>query len=363
MQSARTHLDTILDRCRSGFLAAFIASFGVNLLVLTGSVYMLQVYDRVLTSRSASTLIWLTFIAIVALLVMAALDVVRSRILVRVGSWIDRILSALVFARSVDARQRRNDGGAEGLRDVAVLRNFLGGGASVSLMDAPWTPVYLAFIYMLHPWLGHMALAGALILFGLAFASHMATKSLMHEAGLRSTESYRAAGAAIRHADVVTGMGMVGVLARRWDAANAEVLHLQARASERSGLLTAAARFFRMALQIGVLGVGAALVIADQIGAGAMVAASIIMGRALAPVEQAIGVWKQVTSAREAWTRLQRLFQETNARAGAMSLPRPEGNLVVENVSYRPHGAREPTLGPSTISPRSRQAPCSIVPK
>lgn len=350
MRFPRTHLDTILDRCRTGFLAAFVASFGVNLLVLTGSVYMLQVYDRVLTSRSTSTLIWLTLIAVVALLVMAALDVVRSRILVRIGSWIDRILSALVFARSVDARQRRADAGAESLRDVAVLRNFLGGGASVSLMDAPWTPVYLAFIYMLHPWLGHVALLGALVLFGLAFLSHAATKSLMHEAALRSAESYRAAGAAIRHADVVSGMGMVGVLARRWDAANAKVLHLQARASERNGLLASAAKFFRMALQIAVLGVGAALVIADQVGAGAMVAASIIMGRALAPVEQAIGVWKQVTGAREAWARLQRLFHETNSRDGAMSLPRPNGNLVVENVAYRPQGAREPTLAAVTFA-------------
>lgn len=332
-----------MSRSEPGLLIAFILSFGVNLLVLTVSVYMLQVYDRVLTSHSSSTLFYLTMIALVALLVMAALDIVRARVLVRLGVWIDRVLTPLVFARLVGAPSGRQAEGVEALRDVSTLRNFLGG-ASVTLMDAPWTPLYLGFIYLLHPWLGHVALAGAALLFVLALAANMATRGLLQEAGAVSARGYRMAGAAVRNADAVLGMGLLTHVARRVDALNAYGLGLQARASDRSAVISAAAKALRMSLQIAILGAGAMLVLDNKIGPGAMVAASIIMGRALAPVEQAIAVWKQVIGARAAYVRLDDLFREGPASAQATTLPAPEGRLDVEGVTFRPDQAREPVL-------------------
>lgn len=344
MQRARTHLQTVFSRCQGGFIAAFILSFAINLLVLTGSIYMLQVYDRVLSSHNTSTLLYLTLMAIGALLVMALLDVLRARILVRVSGWIDRVLSPLVFARMIDTPARSGASGVEALRDVATLRNFLGGGASVTLMDAPWTPLYLAFVYLLHPWLGTVALVGAIILFSIALCAHVFTQGVLRSAGEEAAAGFRFAASAARNSEVISGMGMTSALARRWDGVNASVLELQARASDRAGWLSASAKFTRMSLQIAMLGVGASLVLDNAVGAGAMVAGSIIMGRALAPVEQAIGVWKQVVGARESWTRLRRLFQETAGFGAGMSLPRPAGALLVESVSCRPYGAREPVL-------------------
>ncbi|RWL50335.1 MAG: type I secretion system permease/ATPase [Mesorhizobium sp.] len=333
-----------LQRCRGGFAAVAGFSFVINLLVLSTSVYMLQVYDRVLPGRSVETLVYLTLIATAALVAMGALEFFRSRLLVQLGTWIDRVLSPQVLARGLENTLRGSSYRTEALRDLATLRGYLGGGGIMALFDAPWMPLYLAFIFLLHPLLGLLALGGAVVLFGLALANNALTAGTLKHANAASARAYQATDAGFRNAEVIDGMGMGSVLARRWDQANASVLALQTTASDRAGLINAFTKPFRMFLQVAVLGLGAWLSLRHEVSPGAMVAASIIMSRALAPVEQAIATWKQTTGAREAWARLNRLFEAPRLRPPGMELPRPQGRLSVEALTFTPANAKEPVL-------------------
>jgi ATP-binding cassette subfamily C protein/ATP-binding cassette subfamily C protein EexD len=333
-----------MARCRSGYLAVVGMSFAINLLILTTSVYMLQVYDRVLTGRSIPTLIYLTIIALAALLAMGLLELLRSRTLVRIATWIDRVLSPLVFARSVENAVRGASYRTDATRDLSTVCKFLGGGGILSLCDAPWMPIYLGFVFALHPFLGLVALLGAMALFTLALTNNFATQRTLREANTAASHLFQSGEAFMRNAEAVDGMGMIGALARRWDRSNAEVLHFQGVASDRAGWISACAKSFRLMLQIGILGVGAWLVLDNKLTAGAMIAASIVMGRALAPVEQAIGTWKQVVAAREAWKRLVALFQQPRMHSSGMPLPRPKGQLLIDNVTYAAPGSKHPVI-------------------
>ena len=323
---------------------------GINLLVLTVSIYMLQVYDRVLPGRSVETLIYLTIIAAGALAAMGALEVMRSRILVRLGIWIDRTLSPTLFGRGLENTLRGLPYRTEALRDLATLRAYLGGAGIMALFDAPWMPIFLVFIFLLHPFLGFLALGGAVVLISLALTNNALTAENLKRANIASTKGYQDAEAAFRNAEVIDGMGMAPALMRRWDAVNADVLRLQAQASDTAGLINACTKSLRMFLQVAVLGLGAWLVLRQELTAGSMVAASIIMSRALAPVEQAIASWKQTTSARDAWKRLSTLFQLPPLHPPSMPLPRPKGYLTIENVIYTPAGARHPVLRGISLS-------------
>jgi ATP-binding cassette subfamily C protein/ATP-binding cassette subfamily C protein EexD len=333
-----------MARCRSGFLAVAGMSFAINLLILTTSIYMLQVYDRVLTGRSISTLIYLTIFAIVALLAMGILELLRSRTLVRIGTWIDRVLSPLVFARSMENAVSGAPYRTEATRDLATICKFLGSGGILSLCDAPWMPIYLGFVFVLHPLLGLVACIGAMVLFTLALANNFATQRTLREANTAASRLFQSGEAFMRNAEVIDGMGMIGALARRWDRGNAEVLHFQGIASDRAGWISAGAKSFRLMLQVAILGVGAWLVLDNKLTAGAMVTASIVMGRALAPIEQAIGTWKQVVATREAWKRLVIMFQQPRMHGSGMPLPRPKGEISVENVAYTPSGSRHSVI-------------------
>jgi ATP-binding cassette subfamily C protein/ATP-binding cassette subfamily C protein EexD len=334
----------------------------INLLVLTTSIYMLQVYDRVLTGRSLYTLAFLTLIAFVALAAMGLLELVRSRILVRVGTWIDRTLSPLVFARGIENGVRGASYRTEAVRDLSTVCKFLASGGMTALFDAPWMPIYLGFVFLLHPLLGLVALTGAIVLFALALTNNLATQRPLKQANVAASHGFRGVEAAVRNAEVIDGMGMIGALARRWDRGNLEVLHLQGIASDRAGWVSAAAKSLRMMLQVAILGVGAYLVIDNKLTAGSMVAASIIMGRALAPVEQAIGIWKNVVGAREAWRRLNALFQQPLLHGTGMALPRPTGEIQVDDITYTPPGARAPVIRGATFRLGAGQALAVIGP-
>jgi ATP-binding cassette subfamily C protein/ATP-binding cassette subfamily C protein EexD len=340
----RTQLSTVKGRCRSGVLAVVGMSFAINLLILTTSIYMLQVYDRVLPGHSLSTLHYLTIITVAALLAMGLFELLRSRTLVRVSSWIDRVLSPLVFARGLENAVRGAAYRTEGVRDLSTVCKFLAGGGILALCDAPWMPIFLGFIFLLHPLLGLVACIGAVVLFALAVANNIVTRDPLKRANAAANRGFRAAESAVRNAEVIDGMGMIGALRSRWDRGNAEVLELQERASDRASWISAGARTFRMILQVAILGVGAWLVLANELTPGAMIAASIIMGRALSPVEQAIGTWKNVIGAREAWQKLSALLQEPPLHGSGMALPAPKGEISVENVSYTPPGAKHPVI-------------------
>ena len=339
----RLPLDTPLGRAmvavRNTLAWVAFFSFFVNLLALTSSVYMLQVYDRVLASQSRATLVGLTVFAVACLVTMAGLEVVRSRLLVRLGARLDAQLSGLLFNKTLD-------GGHSGqsLRDLEALRNFSTGSVMLSLLDAPWMPVYIALIYFLHPWLGHVALLGGVLLFALALWNERVTRVPLAEAGVEMAAGARFAELAARNAEAVRAMGMLPALSRIWRQRHDYGIGLQGLASDKAAYVAAWAKSARLLLQIGILGIGALLVIRGETTAGVMIAASIIMGRGLAPLESAISGWRAFLMSRESYGRLAEELGTAAAAQDTMALPAPKGQLAFEGVSAGPPQARRLTV-------------------
>jgi len=319
---------------RVGFFSMFI-----NLLTLTSSIYMMQVYDRVLASRSGPTLLYLTLFAGACLATLAALEVVRSRLLVRLGARFDAQLSGLVFMRTLTAGRS-----GQSLRDLDQLRNFLTGSHILSLLDAPWMPIYIGLVYLLHPMLGHVALAGGVLLFLLALWNERDTREPLAEAGKQMAAGTQFAEISARNAEAIRAMGMLPGLTVLWRKRHDLGLGLQGLASDRAGNVAAVAKALRFFLQVAILGVGAWLVIKQECTGGVMIASSIIMGRGLAPVEAAIGGWRGFLMARESYGRLLKGFGGDAADAPTMLLPKPEGKLVFEGVSGGPPDLRKFTV-------------------
>jgi PrtD family type I secretion system ABC transporter len=314
-------------------------SFFINLLALTSSVYMLQVYDRVLASRSTPTLLYLTLFAAGCLATLAMLEVVRSRLLVRMGVRFDAQLSGLVFRRTLQGARS-----GQGLRDLETLRTFFAGSTTLSLLDAPWMPVYIGLVYLLHPWLGHVALAGGVLLLALGLWNERATRGPLAEAGREMSGSAQFAELSGRNAEVIRAMGMLPALTRLWRRRHDFALGLQGQASDRAADVAAVAKALRLFLQVAILGVGAWLVILQQTTAGVMIAASIIMGRGLAPLEAAIGSWRAFLGARQSYKRLSHDLGAVADEPKAMPLPTPQGRLEFDNVSAGPPEARVITV-------------------
>jgi ATP-binding cassette subfamily B protein/ATP-binding cassette subfamily C protein len=348
MQTPRAQRDLlagslVATRTALSWLAFF--SLCINLLMLTVPLYMLQVYDRVLSSRSEDTLLVLLMIAIFALAVLGGLDAVRGQMLARVGDWLDRRLSAAVFAEAVaKSVHRPGAGNVQGLRDLGLLRSFLTGPSVLPLMDVPWMPVFLGAIFLLHPYLGWLAVAGAMVLLVLALANELMTRTLLATSGGQSLRAVREADLAVRNADVIQAMGMLNRVAERWRPGYLEASAAQARAGSVSTMLTAASKFVRLSLQVGVLSIGAWLVLRAELSAGAMIAASILMARALSPVEQSIGAWKLTVAARHAYRRLEDSLRGAKQGTSTMPLPAPTGRLAVDDLTYVHAGAAEPVL-------------------
>jgi len=338
-------LRAALGRCRSGFVAAGVFSLCINMLMLAAPLYMLQLFDRVITSRSTDTLVMLTLITVGALVVMALLDGARNVVLVRLSSWLDRRLGdALLTDGIAGAAGRNQDPGVQGLRDMSTFRSFLASPALFAILDMPWSPIFIAVIFLMHPVLGIVALIGAVVLFAIALANDFATRKPLRESSEASIQALQQAEAASRNADVIQAMGMMPEMVRRWHEHNDQSLDRQAVASIRSGGLTAMSKFVRLSLQIGMLASGATLVLAEEITPGVMIAASILMGRSLAPVEQAIGSWRNAVGARNAYRRIKQRFATMPPTEEPMQLPRPTGVINVEGVTYLHEGATEPVL-------------------
>jgi PrtD family type I secretion system ABC transporter len=338
-------LDAALLAYRPDFLRAAGLSLFSNLMMLAPSLYMLQVYDRVLSSRSTTTLMMLTVILVVVLAVMGMLEKARANILQRVGIGLDQKLSAKVF----DALLRRNlrapeANAIQSLHDLTNLRQFLGGGGLVVLFDAPWAPIYIAVIALIHPILGIFALCAAILIFSLALVNERLSRQPLDEAQKNSMRAAALASGQLRNAEVAEALGMVAGLRGRWSILQEKVLALQALASERAGLVGGSTRFVRLTSQSLILGLGAWLAIDDQVTPGAMIAGSILLGRGLAPVEQAIAQWKGWLSARSAHERLHTLLGDYPTLPPAMPLPPPTGLVTVENVTAAPPGRDVPVL-------------------
>ena len=336
----RSELGDALRTCRNAFIGVGVMSCAINVLYLTGSIFMLEVYDRVLPSRSVPTLIGLAILAGGMYLAQGILDLIRGRILGRIGTALDEILNRRVF----DAMVRlplimgaRNEG-LQPLRDLDAVRSFLSGMGPGAFFDLPWLPFYLAICFAFHFMIGVTALVGAIILVGLTLATeYMSREPAQQATGLAARRNDLAA-TSRRNAEVVVAMGMSERLTSRWSAANEKYLAGHQRASDVAGGLGAISKVLRMTLQSAVLGVGAYLVIHQEATAGVIIAGSILSARALAPVDLAIAHWRSFVAARQSWHRLNRLLEQLPVRSAQTLLQDPSSRLSVETISIVPPG-------------------------
>ncbi|RMF17309.1 MAG: type I secretion system permease/ATPase [Alphaproteobacteria bacterium] len=338
----KTSLQQAYGRFRFAFIATLVFSFFANTLMFVGPLYMLQIYDRVLASRNENTLLALTVIAIALLVSYGLLEFTRSRLLVRAGLHFDDVLANPVFNRVV-RQQTLNpaSGSTVALTDIDKLREFLTGQGILAFFDAIWVPLFLALCFAFHPWLGWVATSGALIIFGLALANELSTRKALQEAGMAAQSASHFVNTTMQNAEVIRAMGMERPLTKRWQARHEEMLANQAKASGRAGFILASSKFIRMSLQVLILGTGAYLAVHREISPGIMVAASIMMGRALAPVEQSVAQWKQFVAARQAHKRLKQLFALIQDEEERLKLPEPKGQLSAEAVFAVAPGTRE----------------------
>lgn len=343
--SPRHEILGALAAYRQAFWGVGLFSAVINLLMLTPAIYMLQVYDRVLSSGNTMTLGMLTAMALGLFALMGLLEWVRSAVVIRLGTQMDMRLNQRVYnAAFASQLQGQPARAGQALNDLTALRQFATGNALFAFFDAPWFPVYLLVIFLLHPWLGVMALAGAAVLILLAWLNQRLTREPLEQAGRIAIQATQQANANLRHADAIEAMGMLPALRARWLGQHVRFLQQQNLASEKSATVTALTKSLRLALQSLMLGLGALLAVAGEITPGMMIAGSILVGRVLSPIDQLIGVWKQWSQARLAWQRISVLLAAYPERTPGMQLPEPLGRLRVEQINAAPPHARTPVL-------------------
>jgi ATP-binding cassette subfamily C protein len=338
-----SELKAALRACRNAFIGVAVFSGIINLLMLTGSFYMLEIYDRVLPSRSIPTLVGLSILAATLFIFLGLIDLIRQRVMVRIGASLDEALSARVFDAIVRLPLKtgaRGDG-LQSLRDLDALRSFLSGSGPTAIFDLPWIPLYLLICFIFHFWLGVTAFVGALILAALTALTERLTREPTKAAtGFLMTRNALAE-TSRSNAEVLMSMGMAERLGRRWRDANEHYLASQEQAADVTGGLGAIVRILRMTLQSAVLGVGAYLVIQQEATAGVIIAGSILSARALAPVDLAVANWRGFVAARQAWERLDKLLQLLPVEAPPMALHAPPQLLRVESASAAPPGVQK----------------------
>jgi ATP-binding cassette subfamily C protein len=337
-------LSKVFQACRSYFATALLFSLAINLLYLASPLYMLQVYDRVVSSASEVTLVMLTIVLLVALGALTSLDTVRSRVLTRASIRLDGLLSGRIVAATVESSARGGNTRSQPLRDFDNFRQFVTGSGIHAVFDLPWSPIYIAVIFVLHPALGSFALVSALALVGMALLNEHLVKKPLTEANEAAARNYSFTDMSLRNSEVIQAMGMMPGLLHRWSRDRNLVLERQTIASDRAATTASIIRFMRLAMQSLILGIGAYLVIERLTTVGSMFAASILLGRALAPVEQIVASWRNLTSARGAYGRVRALLMANPSPDPALALPRPAGNLSVESLSYAVPGTNRAIL-------------------
>jgi len=337
----RSELAAALASCRGAFVATGLISGMSNVLMLTGAMFMLEVYDRVLPSRSVPTLIGIAILAGGLYMVQGLIDLIRGRLLVRIGSALDEAVSGRVFDTilRLPMKAARASDGLQPLRDLDSVRSFLSGLGPIALFDLPWLPLYIGICYVLHPWLGYTALGGAIILAALTLLTEVLTRRPTKAAASFAAARSELAQAGHRNAEAIVAMGMAGRMVHRWAEANRQYMAGQLGASDVVGGLGAVSKVLRMVLQSAVLGVGAFLVIRQEATAGIIIAGSILAARALAPVDLAIAHWKAFAACRQSWGRLNKLLALLPPEQAPMLLPAPREKLTVESASGAPPGS------------------------
>ena len=329
-------LAAALRACRPHYMAAAVFSALINILLLAPTIYMMQVYDRVVPTEGRLTLLYLTLIVAFALATQTALESVRSRLLTLAGLRLDRLLAGGILQRLMSAMTPGSS--SQGMREFDIVRQALSGPVAVAAFDIPWTPIYVIVAFMIHPALGAMTIVGGAILITLAVLNERATRLRAREAFQAQTLAYASQEAAAANAEVVRALGMRGALRERQLVDRRKGLDLTARAQFTGGGYSAATKFTRMFLQSAALGLGAWLAVDRQISAGSIIAASVLMSRALQPIEQMVGAWTTVGQARGALNNLIKLFPARDLQAPSTHLPAPAGALAFEQVSVRAPG-------------------------
>jgi len=342
----RGPLAAALAECRGALIGMASFSCVGNVLMLTGSLYMMEVYDRVLPSRSIPTLIGLSLLAAMLFGFQGAFDALRSRLLVRVAAVLDGAVAEQTFEAMLQVKRQAggHSDGSLALRDLDVARSFISGPGPSALFDLPWLPLYLFVCFAFHVWIGVTALVGALVLVTLTVLTEWLSRRPVTEATVAAVARARLTDAAHRNAEVLGAMAMEVPVRRRWFNLHREMMRAQDSAADIAGGLGAAVRVLRMVLQSAVLGVGALLVIRGEATAGIIIAGSIIAGRALAPVDLAIGNWRNFIAARQSWTRLSRVLEQNSEAAAPTQLPVPHIGLSVEAASAVPPGGVKAVL-------------------
>ncbi|TOA45499.1 type I secretion system permease/ATPase [Vibrio parahaemolyticus] len=333
----------------AGLLIGF--SLFINLLVLAIPLYMLQVYNRVISSYSTDTLLLLTIIVLAALFTMSIIDIARAQMSKSFGFWMDAKLSVFMLKRSIQYQSHTGKSyTSQVLRDIQTIKSFLSSQAPYPLLDAPWTPLFILFVYLLHPLLGHIALLGSVVLFSLGLINELMTRKTMQESEVRAISHISSAELATQNANSILAMGMMNAFLEQWQSRVQSVSVLEERVVGKSIYMANFSKFVRGSLQIFLLGGGAWLVIQHEITAGAMIASSILMSRALSPMEQVIGTWRSAMSARTAYKRLKEIDAIVRQDESDMPLPKPKGHYELTGLTYRHPGATEPVLSSITLS-------------
>ncbi len=340
--SIKSDLQKALGVCKGAFLSAAAFSLVINLLMLTPTIYMLQLYDRVLSSRSEETLVMLTLLVVAIFITQGALEWVRSQILVRVSVKLESLLNKRLFI--IAYKQSLYTGGqqasGQALDDLTSLRQFLTGNGLFAFFDAPWLPFYVVLMFLFHPYFGWVAISAASVLIILAIINEKITHKVLEEANGLAAQGRALVNKNLRNAEVIESMGMLESIHQRWLKGSEKVLFLQALASSRAGLITAMSKTLRMMFQSLVLGLGAYLAIQQEISPGLMIAGSILLGRALAPIDLMIGSWKGFIMARAQYVRLNTLLLKIPEDKEKMSLPEPKGSLQIEQAMVAPPGVK-----------------------
>ncbi len=348
----KSDLEEALKLCKGAFVSAAGFSLVINILQLVPTIYMLQLYDRVVPTASYSTLWFLTSIMMILFITMGTLEWVRSQILVRVSTRLETLLNERLF--KVAYKQSLYTGGqrasSQPLDDLTALRQFMTGNGLFAFFDAPWLPIYIALMFVFHSMYGWMAVFTAILLIIVAIVQEKATSKMLGEANNLAMAGRGLVNKNLRNAEVIESMGMLNSIQKRWLKGTNQVLVLQATASSRAGLINAVSKLIRLSSQSLILAVGAYLVVENEISSGMMIGGSVLLGRALAPIDIVIGSWKGFISARGQYSRLNDILRQIPADPERMKLPTPEGTFQFESAVVAPPGAKSAVLKGLTLT-------------
>ena len=355
--SPRSELAAALAACRAAFVGIFLFSGMIGILALTSTFFVLEIYDRVVPSRSFATLIGLSVLAAVLFMFLGVLDFIRGRVFVRIAAYLDETLGHRIYDATVRLpliAPRAGDG-LQSLRDLDQVRSFLAGGGPAALFDAPFLFLFLFVCFLFHVWLGLAVLFGALVLIALTLLTESLVREPTRTATTHAGQRYAVLEASRRNAEILRAMGMTGRLFGIWSAANRKYMESHQRANDLAAGLGGISRVFRMMLQSVVLAIGAYLVIEQQASGGIIFAAAVLTGRALAPIDLAIGNWNGFVAARQSWHRLNEMLKLMPDNSPPMTLPRPSKSISVENLSVVPPGSRRAARAGRDVFAESRQ--------